>query len=415
MQFTLEKARAIVDKAVEYSVWNDLPADVLDETIMEVAETVIDSAMQADTNRSVNDAVLELLFAASIEPTSEPTREAYARRFNVTLAPAASNGNAGQLAAVTDQSSHDVPGAPAQASAFDRAAEPPTEPQSSAFSKPADSPEPAAGEVDISDIFPNYDDRKVAEIRKAVLDSAASGDLSLEEWERIKAYEVAHEDRKTIRELQPEFRAPEPEPEPTNAFGGTPQPSVASRSDLVVPSQDSPDDASLDQVYAGRVPSQAQQEGLPIPHDVDPNVAPLPVKITDLTDQQLSQIGSQYHSLFARTQWLISQEEGRASAAEHLEREVERDAFVRAYEAHKQEIPEEKRTQPTALEAARKQAEKDAEMNDSVRTWRSRKVRHNIEARELKALAMGYDKAVWRVDKELDRRARLSTTGRAAQ
>jgi hypothetical protein len=39
-------------------------------------------------------------------------------------------------------------------------------------------------------------------------------------------------------------------------------------------------------------------------------------------------------------------------------------------------------------------------------------VRHGVEVRELKALATGYDKAVWRVDKELDRRARLATTGR---
>jgi hypothetical protein len=88
---------------------------------------------------------------------------------------------------------------------------------------------------------------------------------------------------------------------------------------------------------------------------------------------------------------------------------------VRSYELHKQQIPEEKRSQPTALEAARKQAEKDAELNDPVRTWRSRRVRHGVEVRELKALATGYDKAVWRVDKELDRRARLATTGRAAQ
>jgi hypothetical protein len=426
MQFTLEKARAIVDKAVEYGAWNDLPADVLDETIMEVAETVIDSAVQADANRSVNDAVLELLFAASIEPTSEPTREAYARRFNVTLAPAASNGNAGQPAAVTDQSSHDVPGAPAQASAFDRAAEPPTEPQSSAFSKPADSPEQATGEGDISDIFPNYDDRKVAEIRKAVLDSAASGDLSPEEWERIKAYEVAHEDRKTIRELQPEFKAPEPEPQQvtitpapdgsstTVTWGAQESPVAFTATGAGAPPSD--DDVSLEQVYAGHVPSLAQQEGLPIPHDADFSGAPnLPIDITGITDEQLSQLGTKFHSYFARGQWLLSQEDGRVTMAEHLEREAERDAFVRAYELHKQQIPDEKRSQPTALEAARKQAEKDAELADPVRTWRNRRVNHSVQARELKALCTVWDKAVWRVDKELDRRARLATTGRAAQ
>jgi hypothetical protein len=136
----------------------------------------------------------------------------------------------------------------------------------------------------------------------------------------------------------------------------------------------------------------------------------LPIDITTTGDQELSRVATQFHSCFARAQWLQSQEEGRERAAEHLEREAERDAYVQAYELHRNEIPEEKRTQPTALEAARKAAERDAEMADPVRHYRSRKVRHGIDARELRALASGYDKAVWRVNEELDRRARLSTT-----
>jgi hypothetical protein len=164
--------------------------------------------------------------------------------------------------------------------------------------------------------------------------------------------------------------------------------------------------------YTGDSPSRAQQENLPLPQKVDFGQNPpiIPIDITTIGDKELSQEAARFHSCFAFAQWLLSQEEGRRDAAEHLEREEERGAYVSAYELHKNEIPEEKRSQPTALEAARKAAEKDAESADPVRRYRSAKVRHGIEARELKALASGYDKAVWRVDKELDRRARLATS-----
>jgi hypothetical protein len=62
------------------------------------------------------------------------------------------------------------------------------------------------------------------------------------------------------------------------------------------------------------------------------------------------------------------------------------------------------------VENARRAAGHDADGATAVRSYRSRKVRHGIDARELKALAAGYDKAVWRINEELSRRARLATT-----
>jgi hypothetical protein len=140
----------------------------------------------------------------------------------------------------------------------------------------------------------------------------------------------------------------------------------------------------------------------------------LPIDITSTDDKELSRIATMFHSCFARAQWLLSQEEGRRDHAEHLEREAERDAYVRSYSEHQEAIPEEKKTQPTALEAARKAAERDAETAADVRRYRSAKVGHAIDARELKALAVGYDKAVWRINEELDRRARLQTNSHAS-
>jgi hypothetical protein len=410
MSRTLENAKAVVEKAIEWGAWSwEIPEDqITDQVIQETADMVVSGSLQAEAKGSVNEAVLEILFADSIEPTSAPTREAYARRFNVTLGEPASNGHAEQPAAVSDQASHDAPGSPAQASAFGQ-------PQPSAGEvagavptvKQADQP---AASDDISDVFPDYDDYKAADIKKAILFSCADGSMSPAEWERIKAYEVAHEDRKTIRELQPEFKAPEPEPQPVLPTAS--QAGVTQATGGGAPA----DDVSLEQVYVGQVQTRAQQEGLPLPQQVEMSQAPVvPINIVELSDKDLSSLGAQLHSYFAYGQWLLSQEENRAAAAEHLEREAERDAFVRSYELHKEEIPEEKRSQPTALEAARKQAEHDAKGNPSVATWRSRKVSHEISAREIKALVNGWDKGVWRVDKELDRRARLATTGRAAQ
>lgn len=394
---TIESAREIVAKAVEHGVWAwDDPNAVTDELVQSTADQLVGVAREASRNNSVNEAVLDILFAASVEPLSETSKQAYEQRFGSTPV---TNGSAGAV--------------PAASGAFAQPSPPPAPATAQpSGSDQSGSPAPAAGGANdsIEHIFPGYDDMKVADIKKAIVASAASGDLTEEEWQEIRAYEENHEERKTILSLQPEFKhEPEPAPAPANtgAFGSPQQtPSAVGQP----PQAQADDDVSMESVYAGDATSTAQAAGLPIPPRPEFGPPVLPIQIDSTSDQELSRIATQFHSLFAHTQWLISQEEGRERAAEHLERESEREAFVHAYEMHKGAIPEEKQSQPTALEAARKQAERDAEHAEIVRTWRSRKVRHGIDARELKALSAGYDKAVWRINEELERRARLSSS-----
>jgi hypothetical protein len=423
MSRTLESAKEICAVALKLGAhtWDD-PNNVTDADVLQRADELVDASLKASANKSTNDAVVEILFAAQVEPLSEPTREAYTQRFG---APPQTNGNAPEPEAQ-----------PAAASAFGQLTSPPSAPSEAqgepgieqASPSPVGSPEPAseaapaAGETlheKVNAIFGvEYDDLKATQIKAAIADSAASGDLTPEEWEVVKRYESETEQRKTILSFEPEFKAPEPEPQTVTI---TPSPDGSSTTvdwgSPGVPAHVSTgDDTPLEYVYSGEAQTRAQQEGLPIPAHVALDQAPIvPVNITDISDKDLSALGATFHGLFARAQWLISQEEGRAAAAEHMERETEHDAYVQAYALHKEEIPAEKRTQPTALEAARKQAEKDAETNEKVRTWRSRHVRHGIEVRELKALSNGWDRAVWRIDKELDRRNRANVIGRATR
>jgi hypothetical protein len=388
-EMTLDAAKAVVDKAVEFEAWTwDDPSAVNDELIASTAKMLLDATMQAAQNDSVAPAVLEILKvsgATEAEPfnMSNTTREAYEQRFGKI----ATNGHAPPVSAE-------------DASAMAKAsAAPTTEPQA------APEPEPTAAE-DISDIFPGYDDYKAADIKKAVLDSAAAGDLTEEEWARIKAYEEANEDRKTIRTLQPEFKQPEPEPTPE------PQPTAPSATGTFQ-TQATPTESSsgVKDFYEGGAITRAEQEKLPIPGQVDTSQHPpiLPIDITTVADAELSRIATQFHSCFAFAQWLQSQEEGRERAAEHLENEAHHDAYVAALAQHESAIPDDKRT-AAAVENARRAAGHDADGATAVRSYRSRKVRHGIDARELKALAAGYDKAVWRINEELSRRARLATT-----
>lgn len=402
MSRTLESAKEIIAKGIEFGAfeWDD-PDAVNDAAVVTQAEGLFEAALSAGKRGSVNDAVLEILFAGMVEPSeieSDVTREAYTQRFGSQPATAAGNGHAAEQPQPAGAFAQPVSAEDASAMAK-AAAAPVTEPQPPASSEsPADSPAPAAGDDSIEDIFPGYDDQKVADIKKLILDSAASGDLSPEEWERIKAYEAVHEERKTILTLVPQFKAPEPEP-------------TSEEQEQVHAAMDA------DRAYRAEQASDqtiAQQEQLPIPPQVDGDQPFLPINITEISDGELSALGVKFHSCFARAQWLLSQEEGRHTQAEHLEREAERDAYVNAYSFHRSEIPEGKENVPAQLEAARKQAERDAEGADEVRKLRNQKIRHAAEARELKALAAIYDKAVWRIDKELDRRGRAVITGRAA-
>lgn len=393
---TLNAAKEVVAKAIEFDAWAwEDPDSVTDDTVLATAQNLIQTAADYSKNGSVADAVLEILFASQIEPLSEPSREAYTRRFG---AQATANGGASAPTPL-EAAAALTPEETARADALAAAAGVERKPETA-----------AAPAGDISDIFPGYDDLKVADIKKAILDSTASGDLSEGEWKRIKAYEAAHEERKTILSLVPQFKAPEPEPTPEPE--SLPQqtasndPTGFTTSGTAAPTTGAD---NVDAFYKGDSPSRAQQEGLPIPGQVEFSQQPpmLPIDITTVSDQELSRIATMFHSCFARAQWLQSQEEGRERAAEHLERESERDAYVSAYEKHRSAIPEDKQHQPTALEAARKAAEKDAESAQKVREFRSAKVRHGVDARELRALAGGYDKAVFRIKDELDRRLYL--------
>lgn len=408
---TIEEAKAIVAKAIEFHAWtwDDLAQAENPDEVRSTAEQLVRAAVTASERGLIADAVLEILHVSGQAPQSDSTRAAYAARFGESAPQAAANGQ--PAAASSGTSAFGAPSVSAQdASAMAKASAPETS-QSSALGEPADSPAPAAGELpSIDDVFPGYDDMKVKDIKAAVLASAASGDLSEEEWTRIRAYEAANEERKTILSLQPEFKQPEPEPAPTTFA----QPTTHK------PEQFDPrstDDAteSLEAVYQGEAISRAQQESLPIPSRVDTSQHPpvLPIDITNVSDQELSRIATQYHSCYAFAEWLRSQEEGRERAAEQLEQDAHRDAFTQALVNHESAIPEDKRT-ASAVENARRSAGHDADSSGPVKTWRTRKVRHGIEVRELKALANGYDKAVWRINEELDRRARLSTTSRAA-
>lgn len=407
-ELTLDTAKAVVEKAVEFEAWSwDDPSAVTDEVIADTAKTIVDTVKQAALNDSVAPAVLEILRLSGTTEMSPVTLEAYEQRFGKVE----SNGNGAPPA--PEPVSADSPGV--------REPEPEPAPQEqSALQEQA-----ADGKLEIEDIFPGYDDLKAADIKKAILDSAASGDLTEEEWARILAYEEANEDRKTIRTLQPEFKAPEPEPVPEpqptgNTFeNNTTAPSAQGSFTVSGPGvppttyahDQTPGEDDVAAFYAGNSPSRAQQEGLPIPGNVDFSQHPpiLPVDITTTADSELSQTATLFHSLFARAQWLQSQEEGRERAAEHLENEAHHDAYAIALAQHESAIPDDKRT-AAAVENARRAAGHDADGAAAVRAYRSRKVRHGIDARELKALAAGYDKAVWRINEELGRRARLATT-----
>jgi hypothetical protein len=373
-ELTLEEARPIVAAGFKHGICGK----ITDDEAVSIAQELIDVVSDASHQGSFAPAVLEILHAANIEPLSDATREAYEQQFGTTT-----NGDS-----------------------------------------PPEEPAQAPGDVDLSEIFPAYDSYNVEDIKKAILDSASTGVFTPDEWEQIKVYEAAHGKRETILSLEPKFKTTEPEPAqaPTgSAFDAAPPadptPEPEESSGLDEPPQAAPE-TFVDDVaayYTGDSPSRAEQEGLPLPPAINFGQTPpvLPINITDVSDEELSRIASAFHSCFARAQILQSQDEGLERAAEHLENEAERDAYVYAYEMHKSEIPEEKRTQPTSLEAARRAAERDAEMAPKVREYRAKKVRHGIEWRHQRALGAGYDKAVWRIDKELDRRARLATNSRA--
>lgn len=399
MPRTLDEAKTITDKGIEFGVhqWDD-PANVTEALIMERAEQIVGLVVSLSKTGSVNDSLLELMRIAKIAPQSDATHEAYVQKFGEQPEMAPSNGH-----------STSPPPAPSEAQSAVC-----SEQASSAFagsSEPVKEAAPSGGEDSIEDIVEGYDGIQVAWLKKGILESAASGELMPDEWERVKAYEAAREGREEILALVPVFKAPDPAPE-QQAIGLADI--KQERLSSPYPTADEQLGQGVIDVYSGNVQTRAQQENLAIPGTPNGQPPILPIDITTIGDAELSQIATEFHNHFARAQWLLSQEDARERMSEHLEGEAERDAYSAAFAKHKSSIPPDKQHQPTALEAAHKEAKHDAEASEPVRTWRSRKVRHSVDARELKALAAIYDRAVWRITDELNRRSRLATTSHAS-
>lgn len=343
-QMTEPMAREILRVGAKYEAWEgatigQTPESIpLEQAYVDAAE-LVKMARSAHDNGSVADAVKEILFAAQVEPS-----------------------------AGDGQPSGDPAPAPAE-----------------------------GGAPDISSIYPGYDEQKAKDIVTAIKESAASGDLSREEWAAIKAYEAANEERKSILELEPNFQ-PKPVPAPAAAApaGDAPAGDYASAKDL----ERAYGDGSLGM-------DRITQEHLPIPPVYSGDEPVLPVDITAISHQELSRLAMTFHSLEARTLHVLSQEEGRAEAATSLRQDAHRAAFSHHFEQIKGGI--EKQT-GTALEAARSEANKLADDDQAVTKWRSRERRHGIEARSIKGLLDGYERATARLSREQTRREKLAST-----
>jgi hypothetical protein len=237
-----------------------------------------------------------------------------------------------------------------------------------------------------------------------------------------------HEERKTILSLEPEFKAPEPErflilhqlrPARSRADGTRRPPSpVYARTDPAkAPGTrlQSVATRASTAFYNGETISRAQQEGLPIPPQTTDQARGDADRHHLHPDPQLSALATRLPlELRAHGSGCSPRRTNRASAAEQLEHDAHRDAYIQAYEMHKSAIPEEK-PGPTALDAARKLAEKDADDAAKVREFRSKKIRHQMDANELKALARVYDRSVWRITDELQRRGMVAKNSFAAK
>lgn len=427
-ELNLDTAKAVVETGFRIGACEEPkdPAAMTDAYFMSVSKELIEIIEAEAANNSVHDGVLDIFHAAGIVPSSEVTRDAFLRKF-----PDAKPSTNGHVESE-------------QTGAFAQITPKP--------------PEPAAAEKpdseDIDAIFGgvSYDDLLTDQVVAAVMENAASGALLVEEWYAILEYEKATEARKEILSLRPAFKEDEPdyspglpasptemrerqleqqEPIKRPAYeqssveffaGGAKETPKRERNlhDTVIikPMADKPrqdNDDNVEAYYNGDTVSRAQQAGLPFPAAPEGNKPPhLPIAIDEVSSEELSRIATAYHSWFAYTQWLLAQEENRESAADHLAREAHKDAYVQAFELHKNEIPEGK-VSPTAIDNARKLADKDADMAGPVRHYRALAVRHGIDARELKALASTFEKGGWRINEEMNRRIGLAKHSHTAK
>lgn len=333
-----------------------------DDVLKRDAAGLVQLARNANDRGINTDGVGEILFAALVEPTKEAPNAydwVYARHPDVTPpAPSDDSSPAASQPAATDGSGE-------------------------------------ASNVDINSIVPKYDDRKVVDLKKVIMDAAASGDLTEQEWEQIKAYESATEERKSILSLEPVFKKPEPAASAA-PLDTSPTAGYASQAGL---------QAAYDSGALGT--DRITQENIPIPGQYSGDEPVLPVDITQISPQDLSRLSMRFYSLKARLVWLASQEAGRRDVADHLARESWADAFKSSFEKLKGAI--EKET-AAAIDNARSEAKHTADVDETVRKWRNRSTRHAAETRSLDALVANHEDASVRLSREQTRREKLASS-----
>jgi hypothetical protein len=411
---TLEQARPIVEASIKHKAVAAMPGT--DAEIISVANQVLGACLTAYGTGTRSDPVMDVLFAAQVQPTdTHDYADVYQRQGQQP--PARPQAAQAPQAAPVPAAFGAVP-APAPAPVAQQAAAPapapvqqqPPAPAPAAFSAPqpiqaggdaASAPpaQAAPGGGGIDSIFPGYDDLKARDIVEAVKANAASGDLTPQEWEQIRAYEAANEGRKTIVELQPVFAQPAPPPVAVPPAQVPPAPTITQGP--------AAGGYSIEAAYAdgslGQV--RARQEAIPEPPRWQGGEPVLPVDITLASPEDLSRLAMQFNSLFARTTWLLSQEEGRARACAHLEGDYHRVAYTTAFEHLKAQV---EKVTASALTEVRQQATLAADGDATVKKWRDLKVQHEIECRDLKARIAGYESTIDRLSREQSRRERIA-------
>lgn len=381
-EMTTEMAREIIAQATKYSAYelttlpdgvdaNSVPNMTVDEikqlitltddVLKKDAAGLVQLARNANDRDIKTDGVGEILFAALVEPTSsEPNAYDWVYERHGVNAPVPSEG-------------------PAPAD-------------------PGEQEMQARETVDINSIVPQYDDRKVSDLKKVIMEAAASGDLSEGEWEQIKAYELSTEERKSILSLEPVFKAPEP-----------PVQQAPPAQDVSPTGEYASGDGLRGAYDSGALGTdRITQEGIPIPAQYNGDEPVLPVDITEVSAQDLSRLSMRFYSLKARLVWLASQEAGRRDVADHLAK----DTWNNVYKSNFEQIRSSLGDKPTgaALDNARQEAKHLADTDETVRTWRNRAARHGAETRSLDALAANHEDASVRLSREQSRREKLASS-----
>lgn len=397
---SLQMAREIITQASKYDAWEGDPAQVTDDQAVKDAKELVQLSTNAYNGAVRSDAVMEILFACKIQPPADEPRkydEVYAR--HPDAAPPAAQQPAEQETTAAPPTNPLAAAAQASGNAgldaFDKQAKQINNAGAQTEEERQKTGDP--GFIDINSIVPGYDDAPKKKLEEAIMSAAASGDLNEDEWEKIKAYEAVNEERKSILSLEPQFKKPEPPPSaPASA------PASADTSNYGDP-------AALAAAYQdGTVGTdRVTQQALPVPKKYEGEEPLLPIDITEESDKDLSRLTMRFHALEAHTIWLASQEEGRRDVCAGLSSDAWDDAFGREFARLKEGLDKET---ASAIENVRSEAKHSANSDESVRTWKTRERRHAAEARSLKALAEGYEKAAARLSREQTRREKLTGT-----